>query len=217
MKEYAKTYLGSLPTTNSNEKWKETEFRVDDTYNKVVVNKGTDPKSQVQIIWTEDTEWDPAEAMQIDALGEVLTIKLIEQLREEIGGVYGVGARGNMSKYTFANATFSISFPCGPDNVEKLTKAALAEVEKLKENGPTAEDLAKVKETYLQEHKDQLQQNSFWLSTLQESDRDDRDINKMMNFEASVASLTAEQIKAVANKYLDENYFLGILMPEETK
>ena len=217
LKEYAKTYLGSLPTTNSNEKWKETEFRVDDTYNKVVVNKGTDPKSQVQIIWTEDTEWDPAEAMQIDALGEVLTIKLIEQLREEIGGVYGVGARGNMSKYTFANATFSISFPCGPDNVEKLTKAALAEVEKLKENGPTAEDLAKVKETYLQEHKDQLQQNSFWLSTLQESDRDDRDINKMMNFEASVASLTAEQIKAVANKYLDENYFLGILMPEETK
>ena len=34
----------------------------------------------------------------LKALGEVLTIKLIEKLREEESGVYGVGARGRFSK-----------------------------------------------------------------------------------------------------------------------
>ena len=217
LKEFAKTYIGSLPGKNSNENFVVPDFRVKDEYQKLVVNKGTDPKSQVQIVWTEETTYDPEEALELDALGEVLTIKLVEQLREEIGGVYGVGANGNLRKYPYANANFSISFPCGPDNVEKLTEAALAEVEKLKENGPTAEDLAKVKETYLQERKDQMQQNSFWLSVLQESDEDDMDITRMMSFEERVQALTAEELKAVATKYLDGNYFMGVLMPEATE
>ena len=217
LKEFAKTYIGSLPGKNSNETFNVPDFRVKDEYQKVVVNKGTDPKSQVQLVWVEETSYDPEEALELDALGEVLTIKLIEQLREEIGGVYGVGANGSLRKYPYGNATFSISFPCGPDNVEKLTEAALAEVEKLKENGPTAEDLAKVKETYLQERKDQMQKNAFWLSVLQDSDKEDKDITMMMSFEDRVNALTAEELKAVANKYLDDNYFMGVLMPEETE
>ena len=214
LKEFAKKYIAGLPTTNSNEKWNPTTFREKDEYQKIVVNKGTDPKSQVQIVWEEETTWDPEEALELDALGEVLTIKLIEQLREEIGGVYGVGANGSLSKITYANATFRISFPCGPENVDKLIKASLAEVEKIKENGPTEKDLAKVKETYLQARKDELQQNEFWLNTLQNSDQQDRDINKLVNFEDKIKALTAKSIQDVANKYLDENYFLGILMPE---
>ncbi|PHQ28085.1 M16 family metallopeptidase [Leeuwenhoekiella nanhaiensis] len=217
LKEFAKTYIGSLPGKDSNETFEVPEFRVKDEYQKVVVNKGTDPKSSVQIVWVEETDYDADEALELDALGEVLTIKLIEQLREEIGGVYGVGANGNLRKYPYGNATFSISFPCGPDNVEKLTEAALAETEKLKENGPTAEDLAKVKETYLQERKDKMQQNGFWLSVLQESDEDDMDISRMMSFEERVQALTAEELQEVANKYLDANYFMGVLMPEETE
>ena len=217
LKEFAKMYIGSLPGKNSNETFEVSDFRPKDEQQKVVVNKGTDPKSQVQIVWVEETTYDADEALELDALGEVLTIKLIEQLREEIGGVYGVGANGGIRKYPYGNATFSISFPCGPDNVEKLTEAALAEVEKLKENGPTAEDLAKVKETYLQERKDEMQKNSFWLAALQDSDEEDKDIAMMMSFEERVQALTAEELQEVANKYLDDNYFMGVLMPEETE
>lgn len=217
LKEFAQIYLGSLPGKNSNESFEVPTFRPKDEYQKVVVNKGTDPKSMVQIVWNEETPFDSEEVLELDALGEVLTIKLIEQLREEIGGVYGVGANGSLRKYPYSNASFSISFPCGPDNVDKLTEAALAEVEKLKQNGPTAEDLAKVKETYLQERKDKLQQNGFWLSMLQEKDEDDMDISRMLNFETRVNALTADDLKAVANKYLDDSYFLGVLMPEVTE
>jgi zinc protease len=65
---------------------------------KKVVNKGTDPKSNVTIMFYGDAKYSAKDAMSMQALGEVLTIKLIEQLRENESGVYGVSARGIMNK-----------------------------------------------------------------------------------------------------------------------
>lgn len=212
---FAKAYLASLPGLGSNENFIPTKFREKDAYDKFVVNRGADPKSSVSIAWREEVTYDADTEMAVKALGEVLTIKLVEKLREEEGGVYGVGARGSLSKITFSDMDFSISFPCGPENVEKLKKAALAEVEKIKKDGVTPEDLAKVKETYLVQHKEQIKTNGFWLSNLVSINQEDRDDNYILGFEKAVEKLTAQDIKNAANRFLDENYFLSILMPEE--
>ncbi|TMM56879.1 insulinase family protein [Maribacter algarum] len=212
--ELAKTYLASLPGKNSNEKYVPTKFRRKDKFQKHIVNRGTDPKSNVSITWEEEIPYDSKIALNIAALGEVLTIKLVERLREQEGGVYGVGARGSLSKMSFSNITFSISFPCGPENVDKLVDAALAEVNKIKSEGVTPEDLAKVKETYLVKRKEDLKTNEFWISNLLANHQEERDSNSILSFEDKVNSLNSNDLQEVAKKYLDENYFLGILMPE---
>ncbi|MEP0265999.1 insulinase family protein [Dokdonia sp.] len=212
---FAKAYIASLPGLNSNEKYIPTKFREKDTYEKFVVNRGADPKSSVSIAWREETTYDRETELAANALGEVLTIKLVEKLREEEGGVYGVGARGSLSKITFVDFDFSISFPCGPENVDKLVAASLAEVEKIKKEGVTAEDLAKVKETYLVARKEQVKTNRFWLTNLVNLRQQDRDATYISEYEKRVHNLTAKDIQNVAQKFLDENYFLSILMPEE--
>lgn len=214
LKEYAETYLASLPSSGAKEEFKAPEFRPETDYQKAVVHKGTDPKSQVNIMWTGETDYSPSEDFALSALGEILTIKLVEQLREEEGGVYGVGARGNMSKIPYGSYNFSISFPCGPENVDKLTAAALAEVQKIKENGPSEKDMAKLKETYAVKHKEQMKENRFWLQQLERAERENTDVNDILKFEEKVANLTAEDIEEVAEEYLNEDYLLGILMPE---
>ncbi|MFT5751269.1 MAG: zinc protease [Dokdonia sp.] len=212
---FAKAYIASLPGKGSNESFIPTAFRRTDTFQKFVVNKGKDPKSSVTITWEEEIPYDSNTELAINALGEVLTIKLVEKLREEEGGVYGVGASGRLSKISFSSVTFTISFPCGPENVEKLTAAALAEVEKIKKNGVTAEDLAKVKETYLVARKEQVKTNNFWISSLLKSDQESRNPNAILDYEKNIKAITADQVQAVAKKYLDNQYFLSILMPEE--
>ena len=213
---FAKTYIASLPGLGSNEKYVPTKFRRKDAYQKFVVNRGKDPKSQVTFNWDEAIKkYNPKEARAIAALGEVLTIKLVEKLREEEGGVYGVGARGRMGKISYPNVTFSISFPCGPENVDKLIAASLAEVEKIKTEGVTETDLAKVKETYLVARKEAVQTNNFWIGSLLNSDLEGDKPETILDYEKEINALTAKDIQKVAKKYLDNDYFLSILMPEE--
>ena len=214
LKQYASAYLASLPGKNSNETYVPAEFRRKDAYQKYVIERGSDPKSNVTIIWEEEIPFDTDTEMAVKALGEVLTIKLIEKLREEEGGVYGVGARGNLSKISYSNLTFTISFPCGPENVDKLVAAALGEVEKIKKEGVTPQDMAKVKETYRVQHKENMKTNRFWITNMLQADQQDRNLESMMELEAKLDTLSSEDIQKVAQTYLDENYFLGILMPE---
>ncbi|WP_300437123.1 insulinase family protein [Christiangramia sp.] len=215
LKDFSAKYIGSLPANNSDEEYKEPEFREKtDSYREKTVYKGTDPKSRVSIIWTGETEYEEEDDLAITALGEVLTIKLVEELREEESGVYGVGARGNMSKIPYESYNFSISFPCGPENVEKLTDAAIAEVQKIKENGPTEEDLAKVRETFKLQRKEKLKENKFWIDQLEKAERENNDLSKMNDYNEMVDELEADEIQKIAKKYLTENYLLGVLMPE---
>ncbi len=214
LKDFSKTYLASLPSSGAKEEYRAPDFRPDNSFQKAIVHKGTDPKSLVNIMWSGETSYESSEDFAIGALGEILTIKLVEQLREEEAGVYGVGARGNLSKIPYGSYSFSISFPCGPENVDKLTEAALAEVKKIREEGPTDKDMAKLKETYTVKHKEQVKQNRYWLQQLETAERENRDIAEILEFEEKLKALSSKDIQEVAQEYLNEDYLLGILMPE---
>ena len=59
-----------------------------------------------------------------------------------------------------------------------------------------------------------MKTNRFWITNMQQADQQDRNLESMMQLEAKLDKLTSEDIQKVAQTYLDENYFLGILMPE---
>ncbi|WP_299555172.1 pitrilysin family protein [Seonamhaeicola sp.] len=215
LKDYAEKYIASLPGKNSNENYVVRDFRPLTGNHTKVVEKGSDPKSQVRITFHGPTDYDQKEAFALKSLGEILTIKLIEKLREEEGGVYGVGASGNISKVPYGWYNLRISFPCGPENVEKLKNAALAELKKILDEGPTGEDVAKVKEAQLLQHKEDLKKNKFWIKMLKTADYEKKEIISGLSFEDHVKSITAKDIQNVGKKYLSKDYILAIHNPEK--
>ena len=217
LKDYAATYLASLPSKNSDESYKVPDFRPKSGSHEKIVEKGKDPKSSVRITYQGGAKYNKKDAYALKTLGEILTIKLVEKLREEEGGVYGVGARGNISKTPYGWYNFTISFPCGPENVDKLKNAAIKEVEKLVAEGPTEKDLQKVKETQLLEHKESLKENRFWLSLLKNADYQNEDATKVFDYEKNVERMDTSYLQKVAKKYLTDGYILAIHNPEETE
>ncbi len=211
---FSEEYLASLPGTGSNEMYEVDDFRPLTGMKEKIIEKGADPKSSVRITFHGPTEYKAKEDFAMETLGEILTIKLVEQLREEEGGVYGVGARGNVSNMPYDWYSFNISFPCGPENVEKLKTAALAEVDKIVKNGPTQKDLDKVKETYMIDHKEDMKENRYWLRALKDADYLKKDANKLMDYEKNVKDLSVEYLHEVAKKYLSGDYLVGIHNPE---
>jgi len=183
---------------------------------KKVVNKGTDPKSSVTIMYYGDAEYSPKEALAMQALGEVLTIKLIEELRENESGVYGVSARGSMSKVPNGAYNFNIGFPCGPDNAEKLTASALRELQKIIDNGPQEADVKKFKEAELLDYKKDIKENRYWLTNFNRSYTNGTSPDDILQVEAKVNAITAKDIQDVAKKYLTKDKVVGMLMPEKS-
>lgn len=214
LKTYAETYLASLPSTNSSEEYVVRDWRPLSGSHEKTIEKGKDPKSAVRIIYQDETTYNEKEDFALQVLGEVLTIKLIEKLREEEGGVYGAGARGNMRKIPYGWYRFIVSFPCGPENVEKLKKAALAEVDKLVAEGPTQKDLDKVIEARLLERKEELKQNKFWIETLKDADYQKDDAHEIFEYEESLSKITTGYLQKIAEKYLTNGYILAIHNPE---
>ena len=215
MEAYAVKYLASLPSTDKKEKTVDLGYRMLKGDLKKVVNKGTDPKSNVTIMYYGDAKYSTKDAMSMQALGEVLTIKLIEQLRENESGVYGVSARGSMNKVPNGSYSFTIGFPCGPDNAEKLTASALKELQNIIDKGPDEKDVAKFKEGELADFRKDSKENRYWLSNFTRSYINGSSAEEVLKYEETVNAVTAKDIQEIAKKYLTKDKVIGMLMPEK--
>ena len=152
--------------------------------------------------------YDIEEAYYLKCLGEILSIKLIEKLREEEGGVYGVRAKGGMSRHPYGSYFLSINFPCGPEKQELLKGIALEELDKIIEFGPEAKDLSKIKEAQFLEHKEHLKNNRFWLNRIKNADFNKNPLKDVSEIVKAINELTMENIQDIAKKYCVNNKFV---------
>ena len=203
-------YLGSLPGDPS-----EKEDFIDlgltpPQDRKETIKVGVDDKSQVILYFSGETAYNLKKSQQLSYLGEILTIKLIETLREEIGGVYGVGARGSLSRVPEERFNFSISFPCGPESVDKLKAAVWEQIQKIQEEGPDEADLEKVRETKRLALEENMKRNGFWHGQLNAAINGDLPLDTVLGAEDRVLGVRADQVKEAANTYLQKPYLLEI-------
>lgn len=216
LKKYSETYLASLPS-GTEQNYKVRDFRPLTGSHSKVVKRGQSPKSLVLLLFEGETKYSKKDAMAIKALGDVLSIKLTEVLREKESGVYSVNAGGNIQKTPYPWYTFQIVFPCGPENVAKLKTSALEELQKIIDNGPTSEDVEKVKQTDLVEHKVDMKKNSYWISHLKNADYNKENPDDLLDYNKMVNDLTAQDIQNIAKKYLNGGHIEAILKPADKK
>ncbi|MBD2752107.1 M16 family metallopeptidase [Spirosoma validum] len=215
LKPLVEKYLGGLPATDTSEKFNDLGIRAPKGQVSKTVYKGLDPKASVQLIYSGDISWSPETSTQLDALAEVLEIKLIEKLREEESGVYGVSASAAYAKYPVPRYTFRINFGCGPENVEKLIAKTQELINDLKQKGALPADIAKFKAETRRETEVQLKDNQFWLGYLQNQYYNGDAPDEVLRENEHLAKVTVESTKEAANTYFGTNFIRLVLMPEK--
>ena len=161
-----------------------------------------------------DETWSRDKDRDMFILGQVLSIKLREELRENMSGVYGVAAGGSISRSPHQERSFRIHFGCDPDRVDELVKAVFAEIEKLEVNGVAQDSLDRVKETFLRSRETDLRKNSTWVGWLSASYRFGDDPTLILDPSKVIARMTPGHVKAAAKRYLDrKTYFESLLLP----
>ena len=208
-------YLGGLPAAGRVEQWRDVGMRAPVGVIEKTVRKGSEPKGRAQIVFSGPFEFDRANVNTLDALGEVLQLRLREQLREERGGTYGVGVSASASRDPRPEYRVAIGFGADPERLDELTRAVFAEVDSLQRFGATPAELAKVREMRLRSREVSLRENQYWIAQLMTFDRYGWDVREIVaDSAAAAAEPDNEAIRRAARRYLDvHNYVRVFLLP----
>jgi zinc protease len=179
------------------------------------VRKGSEPKSNIRLFWNGEAQYSQEEQIKIQALAELMNIKINETLREELAGMYSGGMYGTMGKYPYGNYSIGVNIPCGPENVDKLITATLAEIEKVRTAGPKEEDLNKVKETWKQQYLVSIKDNNFWARQLLQSVEQGTDPAGILQYTKKVDALKTSDLQDAAKKYLDPGKVVQVVLNPE--
>lgn len=216
IKPLIEAYIGGISVPARHEVCKDLKIKsLKGEYSKTF-KKGNNPRSNVQLIWTGEIAYTRKNRFEARALANLLNIKLRENLREDKGGVYGVGIAPSFEHFPKGAYKFVCRFACAPDNVEKLIGAAKDEINDVKKNGCNELNLGKIKETLLKERETQLKDNGFWLSYITQADAYKESVNDIDEYNAWVNALKGEDFKRLANFYFNDKEFKRfVLNPEK--
>jgi zinc protease len=216
IKPLLEKYIGGLPSTKRQESYKDLNISKVKGKIEKTVYKGLEDKASVNLQFNGNFAYSEEEMVNLDALAEVLDIKLTEKLREEAGGVYSPSIRSSYNKLPKATYNLTISFGCSPANVEKLVKITLDEIEKIKTNGPEKIDVEKVIAEEKRSVELQLKENGFWNSYLLDQYSDGEDLNYINRYNKElIDKISIESIKKAANQFCAENFAKFVLLPEK--
>ncbi|HKZ67174.1 MAG TPA: insulinase family protein [Chitinophagaceae bacterium] len=218
IKPLLEKYLGSLPTTEKENMYKDNGVRLIKGPQTINIRKGKESQSFVSLMFEGEAEDSREAKMKLAALLEAINIKIIEKLREEMSGIYGGGLYGSIQKRPYVHYSISASIPCGPENVGKLTDSLLAIIKTIQEKGVEQKDLDKVKETWKKQYHVGLQSNDYWLNSLSNGWINRENPENILDYEEKVNALTVQDLQDAAKKFLPlDRVVKAVLYPENVK
>ncbi len=126
MKPLVERYLGSLPSINRKESWKNVGIDPPTGVIEKVVRKGIEPSSRADIVFTGPFKNSPQQRIAIRTMALVLQTRLRETLREDLGGTYGVAVIPSYTKIPDEEYRLTIDFGCDPKRTEEPSRPCSA-------------------------------------------------------------------------------------------
>jgi zinc protease len=217
IKPLIETYLGGLPT-GKHETFVDRGLRPIDGPANEVINRGNDPKTYVYLTFNGLSKWSKRDSHGLWSLARVMQMIYIDKLREEMSGVYGFGIQGYLDRFPYENYHFTMTIPCAPENADKLVKAVVTEMERIRSQGPTKEELQKEIVTQRRSIETEVKENSWWLSSIDRVCDIEKEFGRVEKPYELCEMLTPEFMKEMAVKYLDPKKMVRYTMyPENYK
>ena len=209
-------YLGGLPSTHAGEQAKDLGIHIPGGTMEKIIYKGTEPRATVYMVLSGAFDYNSNDVTSLDALKEVLQIRMIERLREDESGVYSPAVRVSTEKFPRGRYYMAINFGCAPQNADKLVASALDEIAKVRKDGPLQANIDKWRAEAKAGHETAVKTNGFWLNYLSGQLEEMEDLHEVDRYSERLDQVTVGRLRDAARKYLSgENYIRLELLPAD--
>lgn len=217
IKPYIEQYLGALPATNAKQNYNKANLLTvaKGTKDVVFAKEQQTPMASVAIIINGNCKYNLRDFVLMSVLDQALDMVYTEEIREKEGGTYSVSTAGQLGSEQ-QNAILQIVYQTDPTKYEHLNGIINAQLEKMAKEGPSAEQMQKIKEYMLKKYADNQKENSYWMNNIKEVLYTGQDMTK--DYEALINGLTAQDVAQFAADLLKQGNKLTVVMTvPETK
>jgi zinc protease len=182
----------------------------------VLTHKGRADQAIGYIAWPTTDYWtNPQRARDTAVLGEVMRIRLTEQLREAEGATYSpsVGYSHSLVWTGWGYLASSVEVP--PEKLPQFFSDVDKIVADLKANEVSADELARAKKPRLETIQRAQVTNQYWLSELSGAQADPRRLDSIREVIPGTAKVTPADVKRAAETFLrDDKAYKVIVRPQ---
>lgn len=208
-------YIATLPSNNAKETIGTYEPKlVDGKKTYIFHKKQTTPTAITTIVIKGKMEYNNRNELLMDAIGQLLRIVYTEKVREDKGGTYSVQASGNLQHHPDDEALLRIAFQTDPQKYNSLIPIVYKELEKMATEGPSQQDLDKVKAYELKVYNQVLRMNNYWEYVLYTDLYNGIDVDT--DFRYIVENMTCDDIRTTLRNLIDQNNCIEVTMTQPT-
>jgi zinc protease len=211
VKPLIEKYLASLPSAKNKSSYVDRGVRPPKGHAKRdFQRKSTTPRTAIFIDYHGSLPYDAENKALGAALRHILELRYIERIREDEGGAYSVRVSLIPSKLPVESFDFTVSFETDPLKADKLAGIVHSEVKALLKDGPKETDLQKFREYALKQRPEDMKENNWWNSTVQEYYLNGLD--NLNGYEARINAIDLKKIKEFAKKTLGQDNYVEVIM-----
>jgi zinc protease len=195
-------YLGALPATPRPSQFRDVGVRYPTGQIDRTLRAGSD-NSAVTIVYSGERPYSAKASLELSGLTEVLRLRVIDRIREELGSAYSPGVQSQFSKIPVGQYLLRFGIGCAPDQVPVVERTIDEIVAALQASGPTAGELEKVTRTWLNEYDARTKTNEYWSNRLRTRAMDPELDDEGPEYVDRVKALTVADVQAAARTYAE--------------
>ena len=204
-------YLGALPDKQRKEAAIDRKMDIlPGTRVKEYAKEMQTPMATTIMVYSGKESYNLRNNVLMDFLTQALDMVFTEEVREKEGGTYGVSSYGSLNKYPHEEAMMQIVYQTDPTKKEKLNTLLDELVKKMAAEGPTPEQMQKVRDYMVKQYNDNQKENSYWISSLDEYYYTGIDFNA--DYLNTVNSVTADDVKAFATDLIKQGNKVTVVL-----
>lgn len=170
------------------------------------------PQTWVFIGSTAEMPYDAKTRAVASIAGQILSKRLLDTVREDMGAVYSIGAQGSMSRRPGVNVTLQSAFPMKPEMKQEVLDFIEAEIGRM-QSDIKPEELNKVTEFMVKTAIENKEKNEAWLDAISATTINGVDV--FNNNVTMLQGITVDDIQKFMSDLLAQgNYRVVVLDPE---
>ena len=214
VEKFIGTYLANLPVGKKEEMYISKPYKYRKGANSITRAFNHEQSTKVILEYRATVPYSVRNKIILNALANIMQIRLRNSIREEKAGVYAVGMSTTMDPELKDRALLSINFNSAPKRADELIKATRQSIEKVKNDGITQKELSSFQENFYVMLRSALKENSYWLDMMMNHYKYHTPLNLAYNIKKIAKSITPKDVRQMAQNIFSGDSMTAKLIPK---